>query len=376
MRGQIRIARIAGIDIRLHYSWFLIAGLITVSLAGQLYLVNAGWGPGLIWSVAIVTALAFFAALLAHELSHAAVARARGIPVPSITLFALGGLAHMGRDAADPRTEFWMGLAGPAASLVIGLAALGLARGLGWELDATPSNAGMVMLVWFGGVNILLALFNMVPGFPLDGGRVLRAIIWWATNDRVRATRIAGALGQVVAVGLIIIGLLTFFRGAGFGGLWLAFIGMFLFQAARSSTAEVEIAEALKGVRVGDVMARDCALIERGRPVQDVANELLRTGRRCFFVMDDGRVAGMVTPGEIRSLDRDRWTGTPAGQIMRPVERLHRISADAPVTEALEVLGREDVNQLPVLEEGRLRGTISRDQIVRLISARSELTPM
>src|SRR5690606_9979635 len=245
MRGQLRIARIAGIDVRLHYSWFLIAGLITVSLAGQLHLVNPAWGPGLIWSVALITAIAFFAALLAHELSHAAVARSRGIPVPTITLFALGGIAHMGRDAADPKTEFWMGLAGPAASLVIGFAALGLARALGWQYDVTPSSAGMVMLVWFGGVNVLLALLNMIPGFPLDGGRVLRAAIWGATKDRVRATRIAAGIGQLVAVGLIVFGFLSLFRGAGFGGLWLAFIGMFLLEAARASTAEVELSAAL-----------------------------------------------------------------------------------------------------------------------------------
>ncbi len=373
MRGQLRIARIAGIDVRLHYSWFLIAGLITVSLAGQLHLVNPAWGGGLIWSVALLTALAFFAALLAHELSHAAVARSRGIPVPTITLFALGGIAHMGRDAADPKTEFWMGLAGPAASLAIGFAALGVARALGWQYDATPSSAGMVMLVWFGGVNVLLALFNMIPGFPLDGGRVLRAAIWGVTKDRVRATRIAGGIGQLVAVGLIVFGFLSLFRGAGFGGLWLAFIGMFLLEAARASTAEVELSEALSGVRVGDVMARDCMLIERGRPVQDVANEVFRTGRRCFFVMDDGHVAGMLTPAEMRTVDRERWATTPAGEVMRPLERLHRVSPEAPVKDALEVIGREDVNQLPVIEAGRLKGVISRDQILRLITARAEL---
>lgn len=373
MRGQLRIARIAGIDVRLHYSWFLIAGLITVSLAGQLHLVNPAWGPGLIWSVALITAIAFFAALLAHELSHAAVARSRGIPVPTITLFALGGIAHMGRDAADPKTEFWMGLAGPAASLVIGFAALGLARALGWQYDVTPSSAGMVMLVWFGGVNVLLALFNMIPGFPLDGGRVLRAAIWGATKDRVRATRIAAGIGQLVAVGLIVFGFLSLFRGAGFGGLWLAFIGMFLLEAARASTAEVELSAALSGVRVGDVMTRDCMLIERGLPVLDVANEVFRTGRRCFFVVDDGHVAGMLTPAEMRGVDRERWATTPAGEVMRPLERLHRVSPEAPVTEALEVIGREDVNQLPVIEAGQLKGVISRDQILRLLTARSEL---
>lgn len=376
MRGQIRIGRIAGTEIRLHYSWFFIAALITVSLVGHLYSVNPNWPAALVWTAALVTAIAFFAALLAHELSHTAVARARGIPVPSITLFALGGLAHMGRDTADPKTEFWMGLAGPAASVAIGAAALGLATALGWTYETTPGTPGMVMLVWFGGINLILAAFNMIPGFPLDGGRVLRAIIWWISGKRDRATRISAGLGQIVAFGFIVFGVLSFFRGAGFGGLWFAIIGLFLADAARAATAEIAIMESLSGVTVGDVMSRDCPIIDSRQTVAEVAQELLRTGRRCFFIVDGRRIAGMLTPQEIRAVDRDRWSVTSAEEAMRPIEQLHQIAAEAPVIEALEVIAREDVNQLPVLDHGRLQGVISRDQIVRLLSTRSELTGM
>lgn len=374
MTSQIKLGRILGIQIGLHYSWFLIAALITMSLGAHLHAVNPEWPPAVIWTAALITALAFFVALLAHELSHAVVAKARGVPVSSITLFALGGVARMDRDTADPKTEFWMGLAGPLTSVLIGLIALGLARALGWTYDATPSTPGMVMLVWFGWINVVLAAFNMIPGFPLDGGRVLRAIVWWISGKRERATRIAAGVGQIVAIGFIAFGVLGFFRGLGFGGLWLAFIGLFLSEAARAATAEVAVNEALLGVRVRDVMATDCARVVPSEPVGEVVQELLRSGRRCFIVVDDGRVAGLLTPAEMRSVSRDEWMTTPARAAMRPIDRVHQIAADAPVTDALEILGRQDVNQLPVMEDGRLRGVISRDQILRLISARNELS--
>lgn len=373
LRGQIRLGRIFGIEIGLHFSWFIIAALLTMSLAGHLYAVNQQWPQALIWTAAGIAALAFFAAILLHELSHAAVARARGVPVPSITLFAFGGIASLSRDTTDPRTEFWMALAGPAASVVIGITALALASLLGWNRETTPGAPGMVMLVWFGFINLTLAAFNMIPGFPLDGGRVLRAIVWWRTGNQMRATRVAATLGQAVAFGFIIVGLFSFFRGAGFGGLWLAFIGLFLSDAARTAAFQTTLIESLRGVRVGDVMSHDCATIGRGTAVAEVAEEVLRTGRRCFFVVDEGRVAGMVTPHELRAVPRDRWDVTPVAEAMQPVERLHQVDADAPVTQALDAIGREDVNQLPVLEHGQLRGVISRDQILRLVSARAEL---
>ena len=369
---QIKVGRVFGIEIDLHFSWFVIAILLTTSLAGHLYQVNDEWPAAIVWAAAGLAALAFFAAILLHELSHAAVARGRGVKVPSITLFALGGVAHISRDSADARTEFWMSLAGPVTSVMIGVVALGVARLFGWNYSATPDSPAMVMLVWFGFINITLALFNMIPGFPLDGGRVLRAIIWWWTGNQVRATRLAATLGQAVAFAFVFIGFISFISGGGFSGLWLAFIGWFLADAARSAAFETTVIEGLRGVRVRDVMSRDCATIERGTSISDVAEEVLRTGRRCFFVVDDGRVAGMVTPQEVRAVPRDRWNVTPAAEAMRPVERLHHVEADAPVTKALEVITEEDVAQLPVFDHGQLRGVISRDRILYLLSTRAQ----
>ena len=224
--------------------------------------------------MAVVTGLRFFAALVGHELSHAVVARARGVPVRSITLFALGGVASTEKEAVDPTTEFVMGLVGPVTSAAIGAACLTLAWALGWTPRESPAFPPVAMLVWLGYINLALALFNMIPGFPLDGGRVLRAIVWGITGNASRATRLA----------------------AGVGGLWLAFIGWFLLEAARASTAQVEVAEGLRGVRVRDVMARDCPAVDGHMTLQNFAEaHLLRTGRRCFVVVDDGTIAGLIT---------------------------------------------------------------------------------
>ena len=228
MKAQIKLGRIFGVQIGLHYSWFIIALLITLSLAAQFKVSNPDWSDGLRWGLAILTAVLFFAAIVAHELSHAAVAKARGLPVRSITLFALGGVAQIEKEAADAKTEFWMGIIGPITSLVIGAVCLAVTLALGWKPPEFPKNPLPAMLMWLGYINISLGIFNLVPGFPLDGGRVLRGIIWWITGDATRATRIASRIGQLIAFGFILLGLVRFFGGAGFGGLWIAFIGWFL----------------------------------------------------------------------------------------------------------------------------------------------------
>ncbi|HET9533503.1 MAG TPA: site-2 protease family protein, partial [Blastocatellia bacterium] len=262
MKAHISLGRIFGVQVGLHFSWFIIALLVTFSLAGQFYLSNPGWGVGLVWASAIATGLLFFAALLAHELSHAVVARMRGLPVRGITLFALGGVAQTEKDAADAKTEFLVGIIGPITSTLIGLLCLGVAWAAGWPPLTTAHTPVLAILVWLGYINLLLALFNMIPGFPLDGGRVLRAIVWWRTGDVNRSTRIAAGVGQFVALGVILFGLVRSFGGAGLGGLWFVLIGWFLLDAARSSYAQVEISEMLDDVRVGDVMASDCRIID------------------------------------------------------------------------------------------------------------------
>ncbi len=374
MQAQIKLGRVFGIEIGLHYSWLIIAFLIAFSLAGHFGETHPSWGRGIIWGMAITTALLFFAAIVAHELSHALVARWRGLPVRSITLFALGGVAQLEKDAEDAKTEFLVSVVGPIASAVIGLVCLMLAWALGWVMMAEPATPIVAMLVWLGYINLGLAVFNMLPGFPMDGGRVLRAIIWWRTGSAQRATRAASLTGQVVAFGFIVFGIYRFIGGAGFGGLWMAFIGWFLFNAAKSSYAQQELTERLRGVTVGDLMTLDCVQVDGNDNLQTFVNDyLLHTGQGCFLVAENGVVTGLITPNEVKGIPKARWPFTLVYDVMRPLKELRTVSPETPVSEALEIIGREDINQLPALANGRLEGIISREQILRYLITRAQL---
>ena len=374
MEAQIKLGRIFGVEIGLHYSWLIIAFLITFSLAGHFQQHNPDWTGSLRWGVAIVTAILFFAAIVAHELSHALVAKARGLPVRAITLFALGGVALMEKEAADAKTEFWMGIVGPITSFLIGIVCLGIAMVLGWAPPDSPESPLPAMLMWLGYINIALAIFNMIPGFPLDGGRVLRGIIWWITGNAKRATTIAARTGQIIAFGMIIIGVMQFFRGAGFNGLWLAFIGWFLLSASRESYAQMVVAEGLKGLRVADVMSHDYPTVEAHSNLQTFAEEhLIRTGRRFFVVTLRGNPEGIITVKEISEIPRERWPYTTVADAMRPLEQTQTVAPNTPITKALEMMAKHDLNQLPVIANGTLEGLISRGHVLQLLQTRSEL---
>ena len=374
MRAQIKLGRIFGVEIGLHYSWFIIALLITFSLAGHFQTNNPGWSDGLRWGVAIVTALLFFVSIVLHELSHAMVAKLRGLPVKSITLFALGGVAQIEKEAADAKTEFWMGIIGPITSFVIGVICLAITVALGWTPPESPQRPLPAMLMWLGYINIALAIFNMIPGFPLDGGRVLRGIVWWITGNAKRATTIAARVGQVIAFAMIIYGVMQFFQGAGFNGLWLAFIGWFLLSASRESYAQMVITEGLRGLRVADVMSRDFPVVDANSNLQTFAEEnLTRTGRRFWVVTVNGEPEGIITPDEVSGVPRNRWPYTTVADVMRPLDATRSVNPNTPVTEALEVMARQDLNQLPVVNEKGLAGLISRAHILQLIQTRAEL---
>jgi Zn-dependent protease len=374
MKAQIKLFKIFGIQIGLHYSWLLIAVLVVLSLAGQFAATNPRWGTNVIWGLAVLTALLFFASIVVHELSHAAVAKARGLPVRSITLFALGGVAQIEKEASDAKTEFWMGIAGPITSAIIGAVCLSIAWAIGWTPTENQQSPLAAMLGWLGVINIALAVFNMIPGFPLDGGRVLRAIIWWITGNASRATRVATRIGQLVAFVFILVGLFRFFGGAGFAGLWLTFIGWFLLDAARSTYAQFETIERLRGLRVRDVMASDCPVIDGNTNLQTFVDDyLLRSGQRCFIVEDNGQVAGMLTAHEVKAVEREKWPKLNVRDAMLPLAKLHGVRPTTSLTEALETMGREDVNQLPVMSNSHLDGIVSRGHILRLLQTRLEL---
>jgi Zn-dependent protease len=374
MKAQIKLGRIFGVEIGLHYSWFIIALLITFSLAGHFQTNNPGWSDGLRWGIAIVTAVLFFLSIVIHELSHAMVAKLRGLPVRSITLFALGGVAQIEKEAADAKTEFWMGIIGPITSFVIGVVCLVITVALGWTPPEFPQRPLPAMFMWLGYINIGLAIFNMIPGFPLDGGRVLRGIIWWITGNAKRATTIAARVGQVIAFAMIIYGIMQFFQGTGFNGIWMVFIGWFLLSASRESYAQMVITEGLRGLRVADVMSRDFPVVDANSNLQTFAEEnLTRTGRRFWVVTMNGEPEGIITPDEISGVPRNRWPFTTVADVMRPLDATRTVNPNTPVTEALEVMALQDLNQLPVVNEKGLAGLISRAHILQLIQTRAEL---
>jgi Zn-dependent protease/predicted transcriptional regulator len=324
--------------------------------------------------MAIVTALLFFLSIVIHELSHAAIARMNNLPVKSITLFALGGVAEIEKESENAKTEFWMGIIGPITSAVIGLICLGISYLLGWIPMSEPNTPLMAMLVWLGYINFGLAIFNMLPGFPMDGGRVFRGIVWAITGNRTKATRIASLTGQFLALSFIIFGLIMFFRGSGFSGLWIAFIGWFLLNAAKATYAQEAIAQQLAGLLVSDVMNQDCPVVDSRINIETfVEDNLLRTGQRCFVVVENETPVGIITSHEVKNIERKLWSFKMVTDAMKPLESIQVVNPETPVIEALEIIGREDVNQLPVVSNGQLKGIISRDRILNYLLTKQEL---
>jgi Zn-dependent protease/CBS domain-containing protein len=374
MKAQVKLGRIAGISMGLHYSWFIIALLIVLSLVQHFHAVAPQWSKAMGWMAAVITSLLFFAALLLHELAHSLLAKARGLRVRAITLFALGGVSQIESEASDAKSEFWIAIAGPITSVVIGLVALGTAWLTGWQPRSEPATPVISVLVWLGYINLMLAAFNMIPGYPLDGGRVLRAVIWWITSNADRSTKVAAEVGQFVAFMFILWGLIQFFSGVSFSGLWMAFIGWFLLDAARSSYVQVELMAGLRDRHVADIMDRDYVTVEGHLSLQDFVDAyVLRTGRRCFVVVQNDQITGLITTHEIRQVARDSWPQTSVQSVMRPLAQLRTVAPDTPAIQALELMSREDINQLPVISDGHVRGVFSRGQVLRFLRTQAEL---
>lgn len=374
MQSQIKLGRISGIEIGLHFSWILVALLIVFSLARHFRETNPQLSGRVVLLTSIATGVFFFSTIIVHELAHSLVAMSRGLPVKSITLFALGGISQIEKDAGDAKTEFLVAIVGPATSFAIGAILLALSIAFGWTPMTQPNTPVLAMMVWLGYINVALAVFNLVPGFPLDGGRVLRSIVWWITKDAARSTRIAARVGQTIGIFFIAIGLYSVLRGAGFSGLWIAIIGWFLLNAAGASYAQVELNQRLRGVRVGDIMARDCPTVEGRTNLQEFVEDfLLRSGRRCFIVAENGAISGMITPNEVKEFEPQLRIHKTVSDAMRPIHKLRAVTTDTPLVEAIGMMTREDLNQLPVVTDGRLEGVISREHVLRYLQTRIEL---
>jgi Zn-dependent protease/predicted transcriptional regulator len=368
MQGSVKLGSIAGIDIRIHYTWLFAFFLIALSLAlGYFPSSNSEFGVGMQWILGIVAAMLLFGSVLVHELAHSLVAGARGLRVNSITLFIFGGVSSITREPASSKDEFLIAVVGPLTSF--GLAAIFWLLG-----QAAPSGSGIAAIAgYLAFANLLLGLFNIVPGFPLDGGRVLRSIIWAYTRNMSGATRIASYIGQTIAFVLIGWGIVNVLSGNFVGGLWTALIGWFLNSSAEGARQQDSVQNLLDGVPVSSVMD---VSPEAARPELLVSEFMLqhalRRGQRTLPVLDDGRLIGLVSITDAKHLDQDAWAATPVSDIMSRTP-LKTVGPDADLSTALRLLVENDVHQLPVVQNGRLVGMLTRADIMRYIQLGPEL---
>ncbi len=369
MRASLTFGRIFDIPIGLHSSWFLIAALLTWSLAvGYFPREYPGWGIATYWLIGGITAVLFFASVLIHELGHSVVALREGVPVRGITLFVFGGVAQIGREPPTAGAEFRIAIAGPLTSLALA----GLFTLLGTTASAVPVAAAPA--VYLGRINFLLAVFNLIPGFPLDGGRVLRAILWQFRGSFREATRWATLIGQGIAFLFILFGVWQMFFGRFLDGLWIAFIGWFLNNAAESSRQQVVLQDLLAGITARDVMTRECPTVSGDVPLDRLVHDhILGSGRRCFFVTDDGGLRGLITLHNVKAVPRERWDEVTASEVMTPVTQVLWARPDEDVLALLQRMDEADVNQVPVVEDDHLLGMITRENLLRYIRVRSEL---
>ena len=370
--GGVKIGKIFGIPIFLHTSWFLIFLLNAYWTATSFGAANPNQSQIQIWSLGLLTSLLFFGSVLFHELAHSVVAKHYRIPVASITLFFFGGLARISREPERPGQEFMIAAAGPVSSYFLAGAFL-LLGFLSPQASAIRPLA--ITLAW---INVILATFNLLPGFPMDGGRILRSIIWGITKNYTRATRIAARGGQVVAFCMMGFGVWVAFQAHNNGGdimngLWYVLIGWFVLGMARQSSAQVEVRGALEGLRVADIMTAETPTIARDISLEEYSQEAARTGRRGHLVVADGQLVGLMTVGALQSVPREEWPMMSVQAVMLSRDRLPWAAPDEPALQLLDRMRSSNVDQMAVIASGNVVGLVTRDSILRVIETRNDL---
>jgi Zn-dependent protease/predicted transcriptional regulator len=374
--GSFRVARILGIDISIHISWVLIFFLVLLNLAEQVF---PDWYPQ--WSqqktfvVSVIAALLFFISVLLHELAHAIVALRFRMSVSSITLFLLGGVANLTKEPPSAKAEFFMAAAGPVTSLAIGGVALLVEQLVADNIGRLPSLQPVEGVArYLGFINIAVAVFNLVPGFPLDGGRVLRSIVWGIRRDRVAATRIAARGGQLVAGIMVLYGGSRVLNGEAMAGLWMGLIAYFLYSAASQALQQERVTAAVGNVRVGQLMTTDIrsapAGISIGQLIRDI---VLPYNLQAIPVVAHDRLVGLVTIADLRKVEQDQWATTPVDAVMTPLSDLATVSPEEQLVAALVRFGGGDLPLLPVVDHGSLVGVLYRESVAGYVRMREML---
>jgi Zn-dependent protease/predicted transcriptional regulator len=365
-RRGFRLGSVLGFEIRIDHSWFVIFFLVLWSLSAGFFPQELPDRDGIVYLLMGTAAtLLFFASLLTHELSHSVVARGKGIEVEGITLFIFGGMARTRMESEEPVDEILIAGIGPVTSFVLGAIFFGISwigGGAGWPPEA------LQVAKYLGYINVLLAGFNLLPGFPLDGGRLFRAIAWKATGDLTKATRWASTGGQWLGYALMGFGFLQTFGGAVIGGLWLVFIGWFLRGAADMSYQQHLVREALQGVQVRELMSPDPVTLSPHLTVEDLVDRHLLRGRyQSFPVVDDGRVLGLVTLDQVKEVPRDQWAERRISDIMLDADRVAMVAPDADILEVMDRMRDPDVRRVLVGSEDALVGIVSSSDVARWI---------
>jgi Zn-dependent protease len=380
-RGAVTLFHVRGIRIGIDYSWFFVLFLVIFMLSGSYRdVLDTPSGDVLPYALAVISAIAFFGSILLHELGHAFVALHRGIGISDITLWMFGGVASMTRDSDSPGTEFKVAVAGPLVTLAIGVVcmAIGVAAS-GWHEfwkamlieGSAHTSAVLAVVAWLASINALILAFNLIPAFPLDGGRIARAIAWRFTGDRTRATRGAARLGQGFSYLFIAIGILMFFRGDVIGGIWLGLIGFILLQSARGAVIQTDFASRIEGIRVADVMDSEPVAIPENASVERALDEYFLRYRWSWFpVVDPGqRFLGLIERGAADAVpERARPSSTVSEVFEADSTGTLRVRDDAPIE---SLLGNDALRRLGAVmavdEEGHLRGVITADQVSRVL---------
>ena len=387
MDKGLKVGRLFGINIKIDWSWLLIFFLVTWNLVSVFGQIHSAWSFGLQVGIALLASILFFLSVLAHELAHSLVAKAQGMNVRSITLFLFGGVSNIQRNPDSPLNEFLMAAVGPITSLVLGVIFIFLASTGIRSIDIsnlTNLAAGLspqaTILLWLGPINIILGIFNLIPGFPLDGGRILRSIFWGITNNLKKATRWASYIGQGIAWLMIVAGISMIFGiqipffGSGFiNGIWLAFIGWFLNSAAVNSYQQILVQDILEGVTVQQMMRVDAPVVEPDCSVSALVHDhIMQTDDHAFPVIQYERLVGLVTLEDVRKVPRDQWEQVPVQRIMTSADQLETVNPDDDAEEALKKLRNKDVRQLPVLRGDSLVGVLRRRDIIKWLRLQSD----
>jgi Zn-dependent protease/CBS domain-containing protein len=369
MKASFRLFRIAGIDIGIHYSWLFIFILFAWSLAQGFFPQRyPGWNVSTYWIIGFISSLLLFISVLIHELAHSLVARSRGLPVSGITLFIFGGVSNLQEEPSKASVEFSMAIVGPLTSLILA----GIFWGLLYTLSSRATPLGAV-LYYLAFINALLAAFNILPGFPLDGGRVLRSILWGTMKDLAKATNIAAITGYILGWALVAYGVFSMFTGNFLGGLWIAFIGWFLSSAAESSRKQFNLREHLTGIKVKDVMKANPEIVNPDTTVDNVVRSIFYQDKgRAALVLKDDQLLGIITITDVKKLAHDEWAKTHVENIMTPAP-LYSVSEEDDLSTAMKLIDQHDVNQITVSRAGKLVGLLSRADIIRFLQVSQEL---